>query len=491
MRPSLKTWESVMFDQARHFINGKWQEPTQGQTLPVINPSTGEPFGKIAKGSTEDIDKAVKAARAAFKGEWSQLTPTERGRLLKRFSEIILKHTDKLTELEVSDVGKPTKQARTDVEACARYFEYYGEACDKVLGQTIPFQAGYTVLTFREAHGVTGHIVPWNYPMQIMGRSVAAALAMGNTCVVKPAEDASLTALYLAQLSEEAGLPAGVLNVVTGSGEEAGTALTAHTEVNHISFTGSTTVGKKVQSAAAQNTVPVTLELGGKSPQLVFADADLKKALPFLVNAFIQNAGQTCSAASRLIVQDSIYEKLMQMLAEKVLSLKVGPASANLDIGPVVNKKQMDKIKEMIARGKKDGLKVVAEGSLEGSLPAQGCYVAPIVFGDVPPEHPLAQEEIFGPVLVVIRVRSEEEALKVANGTPYGLVAGVWTQDVGRSLRLAKRLEAGQVFVNNYGAAGGVELPFGGVKGSGHGREKGLEALMGFSVLKTVAIKHD
>lgn len=480
-----------MYNSKKHFINGEWTTSSENTLLPVIDPSTGKPFAEIAKGTAIDIDKAVQAAQSALDGQWGQISAQARGQFMKKLSQLILQNIEELTHIEVQDVGKPKTQARADVIACARYFEFYGESADKVLGQTIPFQEGYTVLTWREPHGVTGHIIPWNYPLQIMGRSVAGALAMGNAAVVKPAEDASLSALYLAQLSAEAGFPKGTLNVVTGLGSEAGAALTAHPGVHHISFTGSTDVGKLIQKSAAEHTVPVTLELGGKSPQLVFADADLDKALPFLVNASIQNAGQTCSAGSRLIVEEKIYDEVVQRVSKKFSSLKVGAAADDLDVGPVINKKQQQRIQAMVEQGKKDGLKVLAEASLNPNLPHEGCYIAPIVFGDVPAQHLLAQEEIFGPVLSIIKVKDESEAIKVANGTKYGLVAGIWTSDVSRSLRLAKKLQAGQVFINNYGAAGGIELPFGGVKGSGHGREKGLEALLGFSVLKTVAIKHD
>lgn len=479
-----------MCNAKKHFINGKWTVSPRTAYIPVINPSTGENFAEIARGTKNDVDAAVKAARSALNGAWGKMTALDRGVIMKRFSQLILNAIEELTTLEVQDVGKPVQQARADVVACARYFEFYGEAADKILGHTIPYHDGYTVLTLREPHGVTGHIIPWNYPMQIIGRSVGGALAMGNAVVIKPAEDASMTSLYLAQLASEAGFPDGAYNVVTGFGSEAGAALTEHLGVNHISFTGSSEVGKLVQAAAARHTIPVTLELGGKSPQLVFADADLEEALPFFINASVQNAGQTCSAGSRLIVEDAIYDEVVEKVAEKFLNLKVGTALEGLDIGPVINQKQKDRIEEMIAQAKRDNVRVIAEASLPTHLPQEGCYVAPIVFGDVPPDHPLAQEEVFGPVLCIIRVKDEEEAVQVANGTKYGLVAGVWTQDVSRSLRLAKRLQAGQVFINNYGAAGGIELPFGGVKSSGHGREKGLEALFGFSVVKTIAIKH-
>jgi len=338
---------------------------------------------------------------------------------------------------------------------------------------------------------VTAHIVPWNYPMQIIGRSVGAALAMGNACVLKPAEEACLTALAFARIAQAAGLPEGALNVVPGLGEEAGAALSAHRGVRHISFTGSVAVGMLIQAAAARNAVPVTLELGGKSPQLVFADADLEAALPFLVNAGIQNAGQTCSAASRILVQRPVFDEVLRRMAERYRALRVGPALDDPDVGPVISARQQEIVQGYLEVVRSSGLHIAAQAPLPATLPPGGCYVPPTLVADVNPAHRIAQEEIFGPVQAVIPFDDEAEALRIANGTAFGLVAGVWTRDGSRALRLARKLQCGQVFINNYGAGGGIELPFGGVKHSGHGREKGFEALYGFSTLKTVAIKHD
>jgi aldehyde dehydrogenase (NAD+) len=366
--------------------------------------------------------------------------------------------------------------------------EFYAGAADKLHGTTIPYLDGYTVYTLREPHGVTGHIIPWNYPMQIIGRSVGAALAMGNAAVLKPAEEACLTALAFGELARQAGLPDGALNIVPGLGSEAGAALTQHKSVHHISFTGSVGVGKLIQQTAASNVVPVTLELGGKSPQLVFEDADIDAALPFLTNAGIQNAGQTCSASSRILVHRSRYDEVISGMAERYKALRAGPALDDLDVGPLVSARQKEIVDGFIAKGA--DLEVAAQGQVIDGAPSGGAYVAPTLFVGVDPNHTLAQDEIFGPVQVVIPFDDEAEAVQIANGTDFGLVASVWSANGARQMRLAKKLRAGQVFLNNYGAGGGVELPFGGTGLSGHGREKGFEALYGFSTLKTVAALH-
>ena len=483
MRNELDLW----FAPAKCLINGEWTAPAGGGTLPLFNPSTGEEIGAIARGKSDDIDAAVSAAEAARHGDWGKTTAVERGRILFKLRELVLEKVEDLARIEAIDVGKPLKQARADAIALARYLEFYGGAADKLHGETIPYLDGYTVYTLREPHGVTGHIVPWNYPMQIIGRSIGAALATGNACVLKPAEDACLTALAFADLAKAAGLPDGVLNVVPGLGSEAGAALSSHPGMHHVSFTGSVATGVHIQTAAAKNVIPVTLELGGKSPQLVFDDADLDAALPFLVNAGIQNAGQTCSASSRILVQRGFYEQVVERMAGRYGALKVGPALSDLDVGPLISKKQQGIVSTFIDRGA--DLEKAAEGVLQDA-PEGGSYVTPTLFAGVQPDHVLARDEIFGPVQVIIPFDDEDEAVAIANGTDYGLVASIWSRDGARQMRLAKKIRTGQVFINNYGAGGGVELPFGGMGKSGHGREKGFEALYGFTTLKTVAAYH-
>ncbi|MGB0506316.1 MAG: aldehyde dehydrogenase family protein [Pikeienuella sp.] len=480
------THPDLWYDSRHIYLNGQWC-PTAA-TLPLENPSTGQSMGEIARGGAAEIDEAVAAGQAALAGEWGRMTATERGRILTRMGQITLQRADALARIESADVGKPLTQAKNDAIALARYMEFYGGAADKVMGETIPYQDGYTVYTLREPHGVTGHIAPWNYPMQIIGRSVGAALAMGNACVLKPSEEACLTALAFAAIADEAGLPAGALAVIPGLGAEAGAALSSHPDVAHHSFTGSGPVGAMIQTAAAKHAAPVTLELGGKSAQLVFNDADIDRALPFLVNAGIQNAGQTCSAASRILVQRDIHDQVLAKMAARYAELSVGPAIDDHSVGPLISARQKRIVGNYLDLAAPEN--IAATGRMVADAPANGHYITPTLLTGLNSDHRLAQEEIFGPVQVVIPFEDEAEAIAIANSTPYGLVAGVWTADGGRQMRLAKALQAGQVFINNYGAGGGVELPFGGVGASGHGREKGFEALYGFSSLKTVAAHH-
>jgi len=473
-----------------NFIANQSVPALAGQTLDVIDPSDGQVFDQIPRSQAADIDQAVQAARKAFHGPWGRLTGVERGRLLMALSRKVTEHATELTALEQRDCGKPTQQAAADAVALARYFEFYAGACDKLHGETLPYQNGYSVLTWREPHGVTGHVIPWNYPMQIFGRSVGGALAAGNACVVKPAEDACLSLIRVAQLAAEVGFPPGAINIVTGYGHEVGDALARHPGIDHISFTGSPRVGTLIQQVAAERHCPVTLELGGKSPQIIFDDADLNAVIPVVVNAIVQNSGQTCSAGSRVLIHQDIYEPLLARLGEAFGQLQAGSASMNLHLGPLIRASQLERVTGFLDQARADGIPIVAQGRIAEGVPAGGFYQAPTLLRDVPVKHRLAQEEIFGPVLSALPFTDEDHAVELANATEFGLVAGIWTRDGGRQFRMAKRVRSGQVFINNYGAAGGVELPFGGVKSSGYGREKGLEALLGFTTLKTVAIAH-
>jgi aldehyde dehydrogenase (NAD+) len=472
-------------------VGGRAMDALSGERIDAICPSDGRPFASIPASGKADIDIAVAAARTAFDaGPWARTPSFERGRCLTRLGLLVEKNAAELAALESRDTGKPVRQGRADVGATLRYLEFYGGAADKIHGDTIPFLDGYTALTLREPHGVVASIVPWNYPLQILSRVVGAALAMGNTLVVKPAEDASLTAIRMAELALEAGLPEGVFNVVTGTGREAGAALAGHRGVDYVTFTGSPPTGTTIQQAAAVNNRGVTMELGGKSPQIVFADADLEKAAPVLVNAVIQNGGQTCSAGSRILIERPIYDAVAAELAARFSALVAGPHDADLDLGALISGRQKARVAAMTAEAGKAGAEIVAQGKIHPDAPSGGHYFAPLLFGAVDPRSPLAREEVFGPVLSLFAFDSEQEAVALANSTDYGLVAGVWTKDGARQHRVAKQVRAGQVFVNAYGAGGGVELPFGGFGKSGHGREKGFEALYDMSATKTIVFNH-
>jgi aldehyde dehydrogenase (NAD+) len=474
----------------QNLIGGRNVPASDGAMLDVLSPVDGSLFARIASGTAADVDAAVRSARTAFEGSWGRLTATERGRLLMRLATAVEARVDELGELESRDNGKPLRQAKADAVALARYFEFYGSAADKLHGEVIPYLNTHFIGVERVPHGVTGHIVPWNYPMQIFGRSVGAALAAGNATVVKPAEDASLTILRVAALAREVGFPDGALNVVTGLGRTAGAALAGHPGIDFLSFTGSPETGTAVQTAAAQNHVGVTLELGGKSAQVVFDDADLERALPVLVNAIIQNGGQTCSAGSRLLIQRGIFNHVVDAVAERFRTLKAGHPDAEPDLGPMINQAQQRRVQGYLDRAANEGLTVAASGGVAADAPKGGYYVAPTFFAPVAHESLLSQEEVFGPVLVATPFEDEAEAIRLANGTPYGLAAGVWTRDAMRSTRVGRAMRVGQVFVNCYGAGGGIELPFGGFGRSGHGREKGFEGLVEFTTTRTIVIAH-
>jgi len=473
------------------FINNTWGDSKSGETFTSLDPATGDILAEVPRGTKEDIDLAVAAARRTFESDdWQDILPAERGRYLFKFAEAIRTKKDTLAKFESLDTGKPLTQAYGDVEVAARYCEYYGGVADKILGETIPVRPEILDYTLREPLGVSGQIVPWNYPIQIAMRGIAPAIAAGNTVVVKPAEDTPITALELAKIALEIGLPAGVLNVVTGYGREAGAALANHPDVNQLTFTGSVQTGITIMEAAAKNVVPVTLELGGKSPNIVFADANLEDAATWVLKSITQNAGQTCSAGARLVVEESIKDEFTQMIVEKMEKLTLGHGIDDPDIGPIISKKQLDTILKYMEIAKDEGLSILTGGerALDGEL-AKGYFFKPTIITGVKQHHRLACEEVFGPVLSILTFNTVNEAIQIANGTEYGLVTGVWTTNVNKAHYLARKIRAGQIFINNYGASGGVEMPFGGYRKSGFGREKGLETLRQYTQLKNIAVK--
>ncbi|PPF78654.1 aldehyde dehydrogenase family protein [Pseudoclavibacter sp. Z016] len=449
-----------------------------------IDPATGEVLGLTARCDASHVDAAVAAARAAQPG-WAATKPEVRADLLQALAAAIIANREELTLLESQDTGKPLTQARTDATVAARYFTFYGRAIDSYYGLSLPVDPAFHVYTRREARGVCGSVIAWNYPMQLFGRAVAPALATGNTVVLKPADETPRTAVRIAELAVEVGIPAGVLNIVTGIGVEVGAALAEHPGIDHIGFVGSTAVGTSIATAAAQNVIPAVLELGGKSPHVVFPDADLDEATMFITKGILQNAGQTCSAGSRLIVHEDVADELLAKLKTSFERVTIGPGSDDRDLGPLVSVKQQDRVRGLVDGA--DG-RVITGGHVPDGHGA-GAFFAPTLIADVDPSSEIAQKEVFGPVLVATTFADEDEAVRIANGTDYALMAAIWTRDISRAHRLAARVEAGQVYVNAYGAGGGVEYPFGGFKKSGYGREKGVESLDAYTETKTVIVK--
>jgi acyl-CoA reductase-like NAD-dependent aldehyde dehydrogenase len=464
---------------------------SDGGTFDVFDPSTGAVLATVAKATKADVDRAVEAAHAALESKaWGGAAPAERGRAMLRIAQMLRDNTEEVATLESRDNGKPLRQARTDVQVAARYFEFFAGIADKIMGNTIPLGPGFLDFTVREPIGVSAQIVPWNYPIQIGARGIAPALAAGCTVVLKPSSEAPMTALKLGEMALACGVPPGVINIVPGTGSEAGQALAGHPDINQLTFTGSVDVGIGVAKMAAQNVVPVVMELGGKSPNIVFADADLDLTVQGVATAIFQNAGQTCSAGSRLLVEKKVHDALVGRLVERAGGMRIGPGVSDPDMGPIISKRQLETIEGYVSVGRSEGAQVAAGGARPADAAlGGGFYFQPTLLDGVAADMRVAQEEIFGPVLAIIAFETIEEAIAIANRSQYGLVAGVWTRDINKAMAVSSRIKAGQVFINTYGAGGGVELPFGGYKKSGYGREKGLESLASYTQVKNVCVK--
>ncbi|MCT1448659.1 aldehyde dehydrogenase family protein [Brevibacterium casei] len=478
---------SAQITKTTSFIGGRHVPSLT--TYANIDPATGDHLGDVSRGGADEVDRAVKAAAKAQR-EWKRSSPEQRSRLLVTTAEAIRTHRDELARIESEDTGKPLTQAYADVDVCARYFEFYGHTIEAYYGTTIPLAEDMHVYTRREPYGVTGHIVAWNYPLQLIGRAAATSLATGNCAVAKPADETPRSTVRLAELLHSVGFPAGAFNVVTGLGAEAGAALAAHHGVAHLGFVGSTEVGAQIAHAAAERVVPTILELGGKSANIVFADADIDAAIPSLVRSIIQNAGQTCSAGARLIVAREVHAEVIEKLAAAMEQVTIGHGLDDPMLGPLISVGQQARVEGFLTDI--GDARIVTGGSRPQGLADDlggGAFIAPTLVDGVTPGSTIAQQEVFGPVVVAMTFADDEEAVDLANGTEYGLVSALWTRELSRAHRIAAEVEAGQVFVNTYGAGGGVELPFGGFKKSGYGREKSIEALDEYTQTKTVVIR--
>lgn len=470
------------------FIDNAWVDASGGRTFATINPATEESIADVALGSPEDVDTAVQSSHRAMKGEWGEMLPERRGELLNGLADLIDTHKDTIARLETLDMGKPLKESYGNVARSARTCRYYAGAVDKLLGDQIPVGPNALSFTIIEPLGVTVHITPWNYPFANACRSLPAALAVGSTAILKPASDTPLTTLVLAELCAAAGFPPGVVNVVPGSGSQTGAALVQHPLVRGVTFTGSIQTGKRIAAFAAERIVPTVLELGGKNPQIVFADADLEAAVQQTMRGAYTNAGQVCTSVSRVLVERAIYACYVEALAARIAKLTVGNGLDNPDIGPLVSRAHRDDVERYVKIGiERDRARLVCGGERPKHL-SRGYFFAPTLFDEVDPSMTIAREEIFGPVLSVIPFDGDEEALTIANGLELGLTSGVFTRDVHRALRFARDIRAGMVWINEWFLSP-VQTPHGGVMESGLGREQGMPSLMNYARIKSVGMR--
>lgn len=490
LHPDLQTFLSKKSHKL--LIGGQWVEAASGKTFKSFNPATGEAVADVAEADREDVDRAVKAAREALNGPWGKMSPAEREKILHRAADLIEKHADELAQMESLDNGKTIREAKSgDVPLSVALFRYYGGWPTKMHGETtpvsVPYYPGAKFLhyTVREPVGVVGAIIPWNFPLLMAAERLAPALACGNAVVLKPAEQTPLSALRLGELLLEAGVPAGVVNIVPGFGPTAGAALAAHMDVDKVTFTGSTEVGREIVKASAGNLKRLSLELGGKSPNIVFADADLELAAKGMFNGIFYNQGQTCSSGSRVFIQRPKFDEMVHALAERAKTVRQGPGlDPKSQMGPLVSLEQKKRVLGYIEDGKKEGAKCLAGGEAAGDM-GGGYFVKPTVFSDVKDSMKIAREEIFGPVVAVMPFDEPEEVVTRANSTDFGLVAGVWTKDVKKAHTMARQLKAGVVWINCYQFVDAA-APWGGVKQSGYGREKGSQALDLYTSVKSV-----